>query len=286
MSAVLETLAGVDWAAHWRNLVQGREDQAEQLLARDQASRATWWDRRAARFHESVKRRAGEGDPLTARVAAVLPADGVLIDVGAGTGRFAIPFARRCREVIAVDPSSGMLEILRREAAAAGVDNVRCIHARWEDVDPRPRGDVAIASHSFYGVLDIMGFLRAMNDCAEHCFLFMRTEPIETGFQGLWEAFHGAPRVPEPTFVVAYNVLWQMGIRPDAQIVEWQQMMTWDDLDDALADCQERFSIPASRAGELRAWLQQRLRETDGRVALSDRPRRAGIASWRHVGLP
>ena len=45
------------------------------------------------------------------------PAQRVL-DVGAGTGRHAIPFARAGAQVTAVEPSAGMLASTRRKAAA------------------------------------------------------------------------------------------------------------------------------------------------------------------------
>lgn len=50
--------------------------------------------------------------------------DDVLIDIGAGTGTFAIEAARVCRRVHAVDVSAAMLECARRKAAAAGVGNI------------------------------------------------------------------------------------------------------------------------------------------------------------------
>ncbi len=280
----MEVLAGVDWIAHWRALVEGREQQAEAHQPRDSASKESWWDRRAVRFNESMKHRPRQ-ERLEERVGSLLTPESVLIDVGAGTGRVAIPLASRCRTVIAVEPSGGMLELLRKEVAAAGVDNIEYVQSRWEDLENPPAGDVAIASHSIYGVRDIGGFLRKFNACAEHCLLFLRTEPIETSFPELWETFHGDRRIPEPTFVVAYNVLWQLGIRPDAEILDWQPMMSYASLDDAVVDCQERFSISESDTPRLRSWLEERLRLNDGRLMLGMQPRRAGIAYWRRAPL-
>jgi putative AdoMet-dependent methyltransferase len=50
--------------------------------------------------------------------------DDVLIDIGAGTGTFAIEAARLCRKVHAVDVSAAMLDCARRKADAAGVSNI------------------------------------------------------------------------------------------------------------------------------------------------------------------
>jgi SAM-dependent methyltransferase len=56
-----------------------------------------------------------------------------LIDVGAGPGVLAIGFARYCREVVGVDPESGMVEAARAAAKRAGA-TARFVEGRFEDV--------------------------------------------------------------------------------------------------------------------------------------------------------
>src|SRR5688572_30196260 len=53
---------------------------------------------------------------------------GSIIDLGAGTGRLAIPLAQRGYRPVAVDLSPEMLKVLRDKAAALGVD-VPCVCA-------------------------------------------------------------------------------------------------------------------------------------------------------------
>jgi ubiquinone/menaquinone biosynthesis C-methylase UbiE len=52
-------------------------------------------------------------------------ATSTVLDVGAGTGRFALAMAPHCRQVIAVDVSPAMVAVLRDRAASAGVANLR-----------------------------------------------------------------------------------------------------------------------------------------------------------------
>src|SRR5262245_8405298 len=72
-----------------------------------------------------------------ARAALIGPADDV-IDVGAGGGRIAIPLSRRCRRLVAVEPSPAMRAVLEDEIARHAVGNVRVVPARWEDAEVAP----------------------------------------------------------------------------------------------------------------------------------------------------
>src|SRR5437899_1128836 len=47
---------------------------------------------------------------------------GELVDLGCGTGRLLIPFARRGFRTLGIDLSEGMLHVARERAAAAGID--------------------------------------------------------------------------------------------------------------------------------------------------------------------
>ncbi|HEX2044573.1 MAG TPA: class I SAM-dependent methyltransferase [Gaiellaceae bacterium] len=57
-------------------------------------------------------------------VAEARKAGGPVVELGVGTGRIAVPTARRGVRVIGVDSSRGMLEVCRRRALDAGVDEL------------------------------------------------------------------------------------------------------------------------------------------------------------------
>ncbi len=52
-----------------------------------------------------------------------------VVDLGTGTGRFAVAAAPYCARVVAVDVSAAMLEHVHRNAAAAGAANVEAVRA-------------------------------------------------------------------------------------------------------------------------------------------------------------
>ncbi len=54
----------------------------------------------------------------------VLRPDQCILEIGTGTGEFALAAARRCRKVYAVDLSAGMLRYAEKKAQARGVANI------------------------------------------------------------------------------------------------------------------------------------------------------------------
>jgi len=69
-----------------------------------------------------------------------------LVDLGAGTGAFALAAARLCRRVVAVDVSPAMLAVVRAEAERRGIANVECVRAGFLSYEHR--GDPADVVHS------------------------------------------------------------------------------------------------------------------------------------------
>jgi len=83
-------------------------------------------------FVAGYERKQGYPDPaedLSVLAAHGLDATSTVVDLGAGTGRFALAAARRFGRVVAVDVSPAMVQWLRERAAAAGVANLRCERA-------------------------------------------------------------------------------------------------------------------------------------------------------------
>ena len=73
--------------------------------------------------HIRPEQTAAEYEEILDRIGP--QANWTLMDVGAGTGTFAIAAARRCREVYAVDISQAMLDVASAKAASDGVDNIK-----------------------------------------------------------------------------------------------------------------------------------------------------------------
>jgi ubiquinone/menaquinone biosynthesis C-methylase UbiE len=85
-----------------------------------------------AAFVAGFDRKQGYPDPATdldAFAAQGLGAGSSVVDLGTGTGQFALAAARRFGHVTAVDVSPAMLDLLRKRAAGAGLGNLDCVRA-------------------------------------------------------------------------------------------------------------------------------------------------------------
>ena len=80
---------------------------------------------------------------------------GTLVDLGAGTGTFALAIAPFCRRVVAVDVSPVMLDRLRQRADRLGLGNVECVRAGFLSYVHRGEpADVVYSRHALHHLPD------------------------------------------------------------------------------------------------------------------------------------
>jgi SAM-dependent methyltransferase len=85
-----------------------------------------------AAFVAGYDRKQGRPDPaedLEILAAHGLDRDSAVVDLGAGSGQFALAAARRFAHVTAVDVSPAMIALLQENAAIAGLANLDCVRA-------------------------------------------------------------------------------------------------------------------------------------------------------------
>lgn len=96
---------------------------------------------------------------LAALQAAGLVEGATVIDMGAGTGQFALVAADAVRKVIAVDVSPVMLEHLRAKLRSRGVENVECVEGGFLTYEHE--GDPADLVYSRFALHHLPDFWKA-----------------------------------------------------------------------------------------------------------------------------
>lgn len=267
------------WTKRWQELVEARRVQVESLDA--QGPQHDFWDRRAAQFHEMSRRLDPLHDPVLAHLRS-LAAGGTLLDVGAGTGRYAIPAASFAREITAVEPSDGMRRFLADGAAATAQKNVTIVGANWEAANV-PVHDVVLASHILYPIMEIVPFLRKLDAHARTAtVVIIRIDQIGTDVETLWQQIWGTPRAPEPTFLDLYNLLFALGWRANAEVIPFGPVGAGGTLDELLDSLRGMlFLRPDQHEHDqlIRDHIRAQMVEENGRWA-SRRPRQAAIIWW------
>jgi len=221
-------------AARWRRLVTGRLEEMERLSPGAGSLSGVFWDRRADRYAAAVSLTDTASDPFMRRLSSVAGPSSTAIDVGAGTGRYALPLATCARHVTAVDPSEGMLAILRRGAGELGLTNLSTVRAAWEEADA-PGVDIAFSAFVLPVVPDARPFLTKLEAAAgRHVFLYLGAFNADAVLDPLWRHFHGAPRSPGPTYIDALAVLSELGVAPEVRVVEIPNRKRFASIEEAV----------------------------------------------------
>jgi ubiquinone/menaquinone biosynthesis C-methylase UbiE len=170
-----------------------------------------------------------------------------ILDIGAGPGIISLPLAKKASHVTAVDPSPGMIAVLKEKMAEQGITNVRCLQKYWEDIqieeDLVPPYDIVIASLSL-DMLNIRTALEKMNHaCSKAVYLYwFAGEPTwETHTRKLMPLLHGCSYSPLPKCDILFNVLYGMGIYPHISKFTYNHIEHYDSSEQALSHYKDYY---------------------------------------------
>lgn len=199
-----------------------------------------------------------------------------VLDVGAGPGTLAIPFAKKAAHVTAVEPADGMCTVMREKMAEFGLDNINIVQKRWEEVevsrDLEPPYDVVVASFSL-GMPDIRDAIEKMIQASSRYVYLYHFAGMSTWgnmWKELWPWLHGRDYISGPMSDVLYNVLYQMGIYPNITTFRMEHDQLHSTLDEAVAELasQARAETEEQKA-VLREYLEKAMKWEDGAFVLS-----------------
>jgi SAM-dependent methyltransferase len=269
-------------ATRWSSLVKARLREMERLQPGRGALNAGFWDTRAKRYAKRLPVSSVVGDPLYRRLRQATGRRSTMLDVGAGTGRFALAMAPHVASVTAVDPSARMLDVCRREAGARQLSNVTVVHSRWEDAEVTP-ADVAFSSFVVTLVPDAASFITKLDAAAnKRAFLYLGAYTADAIMDPLWRHFHGSPRKPGPTYLDAVAVVRELGFRPEVEVAEVATRGRFKTVADAAKDYRDQLCLPDTPEvrKELRGLLEHWLIRRGDALAAPLKTVPAAVISW------
>jgi SAM-dependent methyltransferase len=99
--------------------------------------RQSFWNRKARTFPRyDPKEDCYEAQVLAlAKEKGAVFANARILDVGCGSGQFTLRLAKEAREVVGVDFSPAMLEILKEDAERLNIGNLTLINSAWDKAE-------------------------------------------------------------------------------------------------------------------------------------------------------
>ena len=277
--------------ADWAGRVRRNREQVKRL--RETAEDDDHYAPVAGLFRDDPRR---SGDAILQALHRLAnPAD-TWLDVGAGAGRYAFPLALAVRHVIALDPSSAMVDALREGVRAHGLANVSVVAGRWPEsaaaLAPLPCADVTLIANVGHDTEAIGPFVEALETAARRlCVAAMQQQPPASIAAPFFEAVHGEPREPLPALADFVDLLAARGSEPALDILE-RPARLWRSRDEILTFLRRQtwVRLGSEADARLQRELDARLAsapssssppEISGGLAIgADEPARIGVVRW------
>ena len=226
------------------------------------------WKTRAEHFERHTKHLSWVTDEMIVRFQCK-PTDTVL-DIGAGTGRYAIPIAKQVAFLTAIEPSATMRTILEKKQAEHGISNMMIIPRPWEhlfvgkDIQPH---DMVIVSHSFT-MYDVKEAIIKMHQATkrEFWFILFAGKKMESWVRdtlikaGIDAGFEQRPF----DYLMIYSILHSLGIYADVNIYAYEFFETYPNEEAAVQDWRLMYNVPSENELFTQEIISRLIRTTDG----------------------
>jgi SAM-dependent methyltransferase len=268
-----------DWNEIWK---QRQVLQESSKLADDPSHN---WNKKENAERYDANARSEYDERVRTTIASLnITKDSRVLDIGAGPGTLAIPLAPLVREITAVEPGAGMVEVLKSHTKRNGIRNITCVQKVWEDVDlsrdlTTPY-DIVIASLSLtmHDIREALKKMDAASSDSIHLFWFADMPFWERMSVDLWEPLHGRPYHPGPKADCLFGVLYQMGIYPDVTMLPLAKEYRFESREEMLGFFYKRFGVMMTEQERVvDEYVAPRIRKLGDEVVIS------GDSTFAHI---
>jgi len=277
--APIQPIIAPDWNEIWK----ARQCLHESSKHSDDPSH-NWNRRENAERYDSTSRSEYDDRVKTTVASLTVNRNSRVLDIGAGPGTLAIPLSPLVKEITAVEPGAGMVEILMKHAERENLHNIICVQKTWEEIDLSldltSPFDIVIASLSLtmHDIREALLKMDAASCGSVHLFWFVDMPFWERMYADLWEPLHGNPYHAGPKSDCLFGVLYQMGIYPDVTMLPLSKEYRFGSQEEMLGFFRKRFGAKTPEQERIvHAYFTPQIHQQGDEVVIS------GDSTFAHI---
>lgn len=195
-----------------------------------------FWDTKAHSYNKEVYEESKSRSELAEDFFAkgIIGKDSKVLDIGAGPGTYAIPFAKLVSEVTALDISEEMIGYLRENARKEELNNISAFKSAWEewDTEKSKQYDLAFASMS-PAINSYDSLMKMIKASKGYCYLSGFVYRKESVWDEIRDKILKKDKSEERQNKIyyAFNILWNMGINPEIEYNKSEHINTYETKD-------------------------------------------------------
>ncbi len=169
---------------NWQELWEETIKRSSIRNRRSDLSEQEWINILSDFYCKKSGRKFGQADPSKAdefaaeinRLKRFVNRDSTVLEVGAGTGRLAIPLAKEVRKLTAVEPARVYMKFMKDKAAKDGVSNMEFSETLWTDFPLQEKYDLVYSAWS-EGVRDPTSLMKMHKASKGYCAIELTAGP-------------------------------------------------------------------------------------------------------------
>lgn len=178
-----------------------------------------------------------------------------VLDIGAGTGAFALPLMKEGACITAIDSSYNMLSSLSRRAQEKDLRNYNCIIGPFEKARPG-KHDIGISAFSASSTKTLEGIKKMHDLVREYAFIIASFENQKYNFKRniLYEMLNRHPKKrkgPNMTLENTLDLLNNNGYSYEHKKIQYDFSQYFNDFHEALDFFKDRYDIRSSKEIEI-----------------------------------
>ena len=165
-----------------------------------------------------------------------------ILEIGPGWGNYTFALAKSCKELVCLDISKDVLNLIDYKASQEKIHNIKFIHKSWENQEDKSF-DVIFAYNCFYRMRDIAESLNKIHRCTKKLAIIGMNSKIDRPCMLEIEDKLGI-RVKKSKldYRLLRDILLELGISPEVIELKIIRKYEFESLDDAVS-YEKRFFL-------------------------------------------